>query len=347
MIILTVKGAGSFNAGPKAPSDIIEILTKKYNAESVLLVQGKGIIGKIKYRKKIFSTILKSKKKDDVLVLQFPMYETTKLLNRLFLMALSFANKDKTVVLIHDLDSIRSEDEILKKQEFDRLSKIKYIIAHNERMSKYLKEIGLTANIYNLDLFDYICDKKENYERKNAAIDSKSLKVAYAGNLVKVKSPYLYQLDKDKMNFYINLYGVGIENDINERLIYKGKYPPNELPDKIEANLGLIWDGNFDESDENTGFKKYTKYNNPHKLSCYVAAGLPVIVWKKAAIADFVNKYNIGYTISKIYDINELDLSDYDQKLANIAELQKKARNGEFTIKVFDKVLKDMEENNK
>lgn len=344
MIILTVKGAGSFNAGPKAPSDIIEILTKKYNAESVLLVQGNGIIEKIKYRKKIFSTILKSKKKKEVLVLQFPMYETTKILNRLFLMALRFANKDKTVVLIHDLDSIRENNEILKKQEFDRLSKIKYIIAHNERMKKYLEEMGLNANIYTLDLFDYICDKKENYTRKNNTIEPNSLKIAYAGNLIKAKSPYLYQLDKDKMNFYINLYGVGIENNINERLIYNGKYPPNELPDKIEANLGLIWDGNFDDSDENVGFKKYTKYNNPHKLSCYIAAGLPVIVWKKAAIADFVNKYNIGYTISKIYDINEIDLSDYNQKLANISKLQQEVRNGEFTIRVFDKVLKDMEE---
>ena len=231
--------------------------------------------------------------------------------------------------------------------DYNSIGKIKYIIAHNEKMKEYLEEIGLNANIYTLDLFDYICDKKENYTRKNNTIEPNSLKVAYAGNLIKVKSPYLYQLDKDKMNFYINLYGVGIENNINERLIYNGKYPPNELPDKIEANLGLIWDGNFDDSDENVGYKKYTKYNNPHKLSCYIAAGLPVIVWKKAAIADFVNKYNIGYTINKIYDINEIDLSDYNQKLANISKLQQEVRNGEFTIRVFDKVLKDMEENNK
>lgn len=67
-------------------------------------------------------------------------------------------------------------------------------------------------------------------------------------------------------------------------------------------------------------------------------------MWEKAAIADFVNKYNIGYTISKIYDINEIDLSDYNQKLANISKLQQEVRNGEFTIRVFDKVLKDMEE---
>ena len=59
MQILTVKGAGEFNAGPKAPSDIIEILTKKYNAKSVLLVQGRSILEKIKYRIKIFSTIRK------------------------------------------------------------------------------------------------------------------------------------------------------------------------------------------------------------------------------------------------------------------------------------------------
>ena len=132
--------------------------------------------------------------------------------------------------------------------------------------------------------------------------------------------------------------------DIKYKVRRNKKEVLKELPDKIEANLGLIWDGNFDDSDENVGFKKYTKYNNPHKLSCYIAAGLPVIVWEKAAIADFVNKYNIGYTISKIYDINEIDLSDYNQKLANISKLQQEVRNGEFTIRVFDKVLKDMEE---
>ena len=50
MRILTVKGAGNFNAGPKAPSDIIEILINKYNAKSELLIQKNGIIGKINYR---------------------------------------------------------------------------------------------------------------------------------------------------------------------------------------------------------------------------------------------------------------------------------------------------------
>lgn len=346
MRILTVKGAGDFNAGPKAPSDIIEILCKKYNAKSELLVQGKGIFGKIKYRIKIFSTILKCRLENDILVMQFPMYETTNILNRLFLIALSLANKNKTVALIHDLDSIRGEDEILKKQEFSRLSKLKYIIVHNNKMKKYLEDIGIKANLYTLELFDYICDKKENFERVENRLDKDSLKVVYAGNLAEVKSPYVYQLDNKKMNFTINLYGVGIEKSINDKLIYKGKFPPNQLPDEIQGDLGLIWDGNFDESDENVKFKNYTKYNNPHKLSCYIAAGIPVIVWRKAAIADFVKKHNIGYSISNIYDINKIALSDYNEKLNNVKNIQKEARNGEFTVRVFEKVLKDMEEYN-
>ena len=54
-----------------------------------------------------------------------------------------------------------------------------------------------------------------------------------------------------------------------------------------EGNLGLIWDGASDSSDEDIGMKNYTRYNNPHKLSCYMAAGLPVIVWEKSAISKF------------------------------------------------------------
>ena len=141
------------------------------------------------------------------------------------------------------------------------------------------------------------------------------------------------------MRFRMNVYGVGTDKDINGRINYKGKYRPDELPNKLEGNLGLVWDGNFDESDENEGFKNYTKYNNPHKLSCYIAAGLPVIVWEKAAVADFVSENGIGYTVSSVYDINALDLSDYDVKRKNTLELSACVRNGVFTKKAIEKVF--------
>ena len=104
-----------------------------------------------------------------------------------------------------------------------------------------------------------------------------------------------------------------------------------------------MWDGNLDESDEEESFKKYTKYNNPHKLSCYIAAEMPVIVWKKAAISELVEKYNIGYTISNVYEINNINFEDYDKKIENIKRISQKVKNGYFTEKIMKEVLKDIE----
>lgn len=339
--VLTVKGNGEFTAGPKAPSDIIDILVSEYNAKSVLLVNSNNFIKKVLYRLKILNTIILSKLNKEILIMQFPMYETSKLLNNFFMFSMNFINKDKTIVLIHDLDSIRGEDKILKQQELDRLNKVKYIISHNQKMTDYLKKENIKAEIFNLEIFDYLCNKKEKFERHNV-IDPLNYSVIYAGNLNKIKSPFVHQLEEDKLKFTLNLYGIGIDKDINSKLKYKGKFSPNELPDNVVGDLGLIWDGNFDESDEEKRFKMYTKYNNPHKLSCYVAAGIPVIAWEKAAIADFIKKYNIGYTVKNIYDINNLTFDDYEIKQKNISELQKKVRRGYFTKKVVSEILKNI-----
>ncbi len=339
--VLTVKGNGEFTAGPKAPSDIIDILVSEYNAKSVLLVNSNNFIKKVLYRLKILNTIILSKLNKEILIMQFPMYETSKLLNNFFMFSMNFINKDRTIVLIHDLDSIRGEDKILKQQELDRLNKVKYIISHNQKMTDYLKKENIKAEIFNLEIFDYLCNKKEKFERHNV-IDPLNYSVIYAGNLNKIKSPFVHQLEEDKLKFTLNLYGIGIDKDINSKLKYKGKFSPNELPDNVVGDLGLIWDGNFDESDEEKRFKMYTKYNNPHKLSCYVAAGIPVIAWEKAAIADFIKKYNIGYTVKNIYDINNLTFDDYEIKQKNISELQKKVRRGYFTKKVVSEILKNI-----
>jgi len=272
--------------------------------------------------------------------LQFPMYETTNLLNKIFLFNMKFLNKKKTIILIHDIDGIRSDDSNLYKQELDRLSKVNYIIIHNSKMKNKLLEDGIKSKMYLLNIFDYLCDY-DNVVRENK-LDKKNPIVIYAGNLSKQKSPFIHQLDYKKMQFILNLYGVGIDKSLNKKIKYMDKYTAQVLPNNLEGDLGLIWDGNFDESDENIGMKNYTKYNNPHKLSCYMAAGIPVIVWKKSAICDFVLKNNIGYIISNIYDINKLDFSDYDVKLSNVKKIQKNVRNGFYTEQVVNKVLKDI-----
>ena len=198
-------------------------------------------------------------------------------------------------------------------------------------MKEILVKRGLTnKNIIILELFDYLCEDKEH---KKVSYNVPT--IVYAGNLKKEKSPFIYQIEDNKIEFKLNLYGVGLEKDISTKITYKGSFLPDELPNKLEGNLGLVWDGNFNENDEESGFKQYTKYNNPHKLSCYIAAGMPVIVWEKAAIANLVKKYNIGYTIKNIYDINKINFTDYDEKKLNVENLRKNVIEGYYILRAI------------
>lgn len=341
MIIISKYDKGALNAGPKAKTDVEYICNKEFGAN--IKTYG-DFIKENKYKRFIKKLLAKinlffSIKKKEITIIQIPFSKYTFITSRI---------KNK-VAFIHDIEGLRYNDSERLSGEINVLSRFNYIVAHNDSMKKFLVERGIDkSKIYTLDLFDYICTEKPNKISKK--FNAKNIKIAYAGNLSKEKSPFLHQIDSNKMNFNILMYGVGIDKSINEKIIYIGAFKPEQLPDSIDADLGLVWDGNYDETDETADFKNYTKYNNPHKLSCYIAAGIPVIVWKKSAISKFVEKENIGYTISNIYDINKIDFSDYNTKKKNVQELQKKVRKGYFTTKVIKEIIerlqKDSDETN-
>ena len=331
MVTISQYASNSLNAGPKAKLDVENILKSEFKSKvHTLKLNGKEDNGKIINRiiyllKKMFFSLRYLHGKD-LTIIQFPF------LNNLF-----FTKKLKhKIAFIHDLDGIRKQDKRIEEREIKFLNTCEGIIAHNNTMKDYLVEKGINKQkIYVLGLFDYICRTEENNDKE---LYSKTIEIVYTGNLD--KAPFLKQIKSEKMNFEMNVYGELNGKFENKKIKYKGKYSPDELPGKIEGNLGLVWDGNFDESDENEGFKNYTKYNNPHKFSCYIAAGLPVIVWKKMAISEFVTKENIGYTINSIYDINEIDFKDYEIKKKNVKEISKKVQNGIYTQNVIKEVLK-------
>ena len=348
--VVTVKTGPNFNAGQKAPNDIVKIINNSFdsyssfinNFNSEVFLNNHNIFYKILCRFCFFNIFLNSRIKKDIVLIQYPMEERTNFLNKLFLFNMNFLRKNNSIILIHDLDGIRYQNDSFHKQDIDRFNKVKYIIAHNDIMKNKLIEDGVKSKIYTLKLFDYICDYDN--EVKDTFLDENNPIVVYAGNLSSKKSPFIHELIEKDIKFKLNLYGVGIDKDISKKIIYKGKYPAEVLPNKLEGNLGLIWDGKSDSSDDDIGMKNYTKYNNPHKLSCYIAAGLPVVVWNKSAISKFVKDNNIGYTINKITDINKIDLSDYLIKKENVKKLKVKVRNGIYTKNVINEILKDMGE---
>ena len=190
-------------------------------------------------------------------------------------------------------------------------------------------------------MFDYI-HKSEKHAIVNNPYD-----VVFAGGLGKEKSEFLYSMDKLKpSNYSLKLYGNGFNAaDVEEAdsiLNYQGVFSPDEVIDEIEGSFGLIWNGNA--LDECSGdFGKYLLYNNPHKTSLYLLCGLPVIVWKKAAIAKFIEKEQIGITLNSLSELDvalsNLDSSSYSMMVSNVEKIKSKVASGYYLSQAIQKVM--------
>ncbi len=317
------------HAGQKAKKDIETILANEFDAEiyTFFSVMEKNVFDKVsnKIKRNLFPLFKVSK--GGILILQYP-FSNKKMAYRKF---------RQKIVLVHDLAGLQRSNEKKREEELGILRDFDVIIVHNEKMKKYLIENGIKNKIIVLTVFDYLLDKAGE---RGANFNPKNVTVIYAGSLTKEKSPFIYQLDEKKMNFRLNLFGIGLDKDLGEKRKYFGAFSSEDLS-VLKGDVGLVWDGNYDESDENVGFKRYQKYNNPHKMSCYLAAGLPVIVWAKAATAEFVKKNNIGYVINSVYDINDLDFSDYEVKRRNAEKIGKRLREGYYTVRAIKEAIKN------
>ena len=246
--------------------------------------------------------------KDDVLFLQYPVKKYFS-----FLCHVAHLKGAKTVSLIHDLGSFRRKKLTIQK-EINRLSNSDYIIASNEKMKGWLEEHGLQKPVGALGLFDYRSESKCPAE----VTEREQVKVVYAGALSMKKNSFLIELSKTLSHWQLLVCGnkEGLQDlQNNPRITYQGFVPSEEFIKHIDADFGLVWDG--DSLDGCSGeYGQYLKWNSPHKVSFYLRAGLPLIIWKEAAVAPIIEEAGAGITISS--------LKELDGKLANLTPEQKK-----------------------
>jgi glycosyltransferase involved in cell wall biosynthesis len=271
-------------------------------------------------------------KAGDELIVQLPLRQ-----HSLLLPVLLKGIKNKRVKiygLLHDLDILRLStteycplgERIRRNLEEKKALKLcDAIIAHNKTMKEKLIEYGYDERkIVELGIFDYL-SKNPKKER----IFDKSIIVA--GNLNKNKSGYVYKLGEG-VNY--NLYGIDYTGPQNEFIKYFGSFSPEELPQKVDGCFGLVWDGNSIDTCSGA-YGQYLRINNPHKTSFYLACGIPVIIWKDAALADFVLKNNCGITVESLQEISNIlgKMSEEDYtKLKRSAEIEaEKLTQGYYT----------------
>lgn len=277
--------------------------------------------------------------KGDILVLQYPLKKYY-----VFICNMAHFKGAKVVTVIHDLGSFRRR-KLTIAHEISRLNHSDYVIAHNDKMKKWLQEQGCKSKLGTLEIFDYLSTSV-------AAVPAevqKPFRIVYAGGLHPRKNAFLYEIGAHVGSSYcFNLYGAGFEIDKakgKEHFTYIGFVKSDDLIASVQGDFGLVWDGAAISSCSGE-WGEYLQYNNPHKTSLYIRCGLPVIIWRKAALASFVSEHKIGICIDSLEDLDlilsQLTLQQYAEMRKNVLQISRKLFNGDYFTAAISKAASEL-----
>lgn len=286
-----------------------------------------------RYLPKLFMGVVKfffAIKARSIVVIQYPLLSGNAQF-KYFMMAARL-KKVKFLCLVHDINELRFNraKRARSLKEANILNRYDCIIVHNEKMEKWLSTRKVTVPMIRLKAFDYLTIK-ENLSSYQVACEEDIRTIVFAGNLI--KSKFIYALDQVS-SWRFNLYGphfVPLQNHAFDNVCWNGSLGPDEILTNLKGAFGLIWDGDhIGYLDETNGH--YLRYNNPHKLSLYLAAGLPVIAPADSAIAGFISENKIGILVRSLKDLNLLnvDSEQYNIWKTNVLKISSRIKTGHF-----------------
>lgn len=345
------RAESDYNAGSKARSDVDQILCAMGFSElPVDLELDTAKMSALKKAQRHCTRYSNWKccgarlNENDVVVFQYPVRNHTVFFGHV-LRNLSQRGV-RTVGIIHDLESLRMAiDANVKpasrlRYSLEEVSALKYftkIIVHNDHMKAEIHDMFHVPleKMVSLQIFDYL------YQPTGQSSTDMNGPIIVAGNLDPKKAGYVYDLPQ---NVKFDLFGANLDDTFAFRnnVTYKGKVKPDILPTVLKGSFGLVWDGPSADTCEGV-YGGYLKVNNPHKTSLYLAAGLPVIVWSKSALADFVREHGCGWTVDRLQDIGELFTNLTPEKYSvlkkNAQGIGEKIRNGRYLKKAVEKCV--------
>lgn len=348
--ILDLKNDIDYTAGSKARNDAESILKGLgFEPRYIHLTKKKkniyGTIAALSDIKQQLTKIMNSLSDHSVLLVQYP-WDFLRYGFSNIICEKAKKKNIKTIVLIHDLNSCRTGSKVTRYyynfivREFAFLNNFDHIIAHNNSMKSILLKNGVNeGKIKIINLFDYLTSVNINI--KSSQKNYRNVNIG--GNLSLNKAGYVYKLAKLHIsNYNYSLFGPYFDGKSTEHVTYNGVFPAEELPKHINSGFGLVWDGDSLDSC-NGNFGEYLKINNPHKASMYIACGIPVIVWRKAAIAKFVLDNNVGIAINSLNELDDffgkLTLNDYRKYLDSVSSIREKITAGACLKECIDNCI--------
>ena len=315
-------------AGPKAKDDIITI-ARRMGYESLLVANPQGKRARLNYLYKAITGQLKTvyQRHPDQIVFQYSGYN--RFISYITLHELRKYNKHVPFYLfVHDVKTLRTNtpDNLdagkFSRNEIKLFNRYDGLIVHNDQMKAWLRDHGVTVPMISLGIFDYLnpqpINQMTNFDKN----------INFAGNLYK---PVFLTKLSTKTKFVV--YGIN-PLKYGPSVDYRGSKTPTEIPRFLTENFGLVWDGySLDEFSGIDG--NYMRYNNPHKTSLYLSSGIPVVTWRKAAIADFIMANHVGIVVDSLTNIDAvlstISKTQYNQMKSNAETIARRLRTGYYT----------------
>lgn len=332
------------HAGTKATEDVTKI-AEKMGFEPVYIRMKdtkEGSIHKVNRQIQFFKDWDKAYKQIEenaVVLLQHP-FHYPQLIREKILLNLKKNKKVRYICIVHDVEQLRNMGkEKYYEHEFEFMLQIAdVLIVHNKVMYDFFVSQGVSEDkLVILGIFDYL---RDDYK---GVLPSFERCITIAGNLDDRKSGYLKDLNKINCQFY--LYGPNFSDEKADNIKYGGILAPDKIPDVLNKGFGLVWDGDSIETCKG-GFGDYLRYNNPHKLSLYIASGLPVFIWSQAAESDFVKSNGLGYTVDSLDQIpsilNDLTTEEYNAITASVKKVALDLVGGKYMNKAIVSALRKL-----
>ena len=317
------------NAGSKARRDISKIL--EANGAEIINLPYDSKKSHLRREVQTWTTLMRYWNKDSFkgrIIVQFPL--RLNVLDQVGVLHMVKKFRAK-VVIIHDLESLRKDDQSFIKSEVTFLNRFDLVISHSENMTRYSRSNGVKAKIRNLYLFDYL----SNQPNKASVLGdtNKKSKVFFAGNLE--KSLFLERIPAS-LNERLYVYGLNATEKMKTDLKhFMGFVEGDSLPTKLKNGWGLVWDGPSPRQPKGV-LGNYLAYNAPHKTSLYIAADVPVIVWSGAANADFIKKNSLGIVVDSLEEVNDklesLTDKQYNSILRKVSDFSAALQSGKMIM---------------
>ncbi|QBO35181.1 hypothetical protein EQG49_01280 [Periweissella cryptocerci] len=235
-------------------------------------------------------------------------------------------NGARIIIVTLNVDYLRYED-VDSQLVVDTFNNVDVIITLSRKMQMRLAEDGVLTPMILLELHDYLATgaaRRPLFEKH----------LIFAGS--PYKAEYLQNwANTTPVDVFARPEAINDEELLANNVTYVGYLHPDHIAKVLNYGFGLA----FDEDSATGNFAEYQTMNLSHKVSMFLAAGIPLILNAKAASAPMIEAAHAGVLIGSLdeiddvmYNMTEQDYVHYSNGASRLSAL---VRHGFFYRKAI------------